>query len=163
MRRRVQEAPARDDRATPQRCLAQQRLLSGFFAAFLVLKLAEGWFGLDSWPLTDVSMFWERKPADVVPKRARFYGMRDGATFELSSRDFWLSEDEFNTRLRDEDDLARACSALAQSYNQRLRRRGLSRQRLSGAYAEREEIPRPGVPREPWHVRVECAVSAGDP
>src|SRR5438445_7933923 len=105
-------------------------------------------------------MFWERKPADVVPRRARFYGVRDGETFELSSRDFWLSEDEFNTRLRDEDDLAGACSALAQSYNRRLVRRGLSRQRLTSAFAEREEIPRPGVRREPWHVRAECAVAA---
>jgi hypothetical protein len=158
MRRPVQAGPVPDERTTSGRRLVHQRLLSVLFAAFLVLKLS-----LDRWPLTDVSMFRDRKPADVVPKRARFYGTRDGATFELSNRDFWLSEDEFNTRLRDEDDLARACGALAQSYNRRLVRRGLSHQQLTGAYTEREEIPRPGIAREPWHIHAECAVAADAP
>lgn len=135
-----------------------QALLSVLFAAFFALKLAEGVLGLEAWPLTDVSMFHARQPFDVVPIRARLFGVRNGTTFELEPLDLRLSEDEFLTRLRDEDDLGRACSDFARDYNRRLVRRGRSAERITAAWATREEIVRPGFERRPWRIRVECAV-----
>jgi hypothetical protein len=140
-----------------------QALLSVLFVVFVALKLAEGTLGLEAWPLTDVSMFHARQPFDVVPIRARLFGVRDGATFELNPLDLRLSEDEFLTRLRDEEDLARACSDFARDYNRRLARRGRLAEQVTAAYATREEIVRPGFPREPWRIRVECAVDEAPP
>jgi hypothetical protein len=124
-----------------------------------VLKVAEGWLGLESFPLTNVSMFYERRPKDVVPIRARLVGVRQGETVELTWTDFGLNEDEFNTRLRDEDDLAQACGKLVQSYNRKRERWGRPAERLERAFGERVEVPRPGVPRAPWRIEAECAIA----
>lgn len=144
--------------AIPARTPWPQVLLSVLFAGFIALKLAEGALGLEAWPLTNVSMFHARQPVDVVPIRARLFGVRNGAPFELKPLDLRLSEDEFLTRLRDDEDLERACSDFARDYNRRLSRRGRLAERITAAYATREEITRPGVERLPWRVRVECAV-----
>jgi hypothetical protein len=148
--------------AGPQRCSAALWLVSILIVAFFCLKVAEGWLGIESWPLTNVSMFYWRQPPEVVPKRARLFGVRGAATFEMTASDFWLSEDEFNTRLRDEDDLSQACGALVQSYNRRMLRRGRPQDRLTAAHALREELARPGVPREPWRIEAECDVTPSD-
>jgi hypothetical protein len=146
--------PQRDRRPRPQWAL------SALFLTFFTLKVAEGWLGLEAWPLTDVSMFLDRRPANVVPKRARLFGVREGMTVELTAADLRLSEDEFLTILRDDEDLGAACSTLVQSFNRRVTRLGATRMRITAAFAEREEIPRPGIPRPPWRIRAECAVDA---
>lgn len=135
-----------------------QWLLSALFVGFVAVKAAEALIGLEAWPLTNVSMFLDRRPPDVVPIRARLWGVRNGETFELLPVDLRLSEDEFLTRLRDDPDFVGACSALVQTFNRRVTRIRAGHQRVTGAFAEREEIPRPGIPREPSRVRVECAI-----
>lgn len=133
-------------------------LLSALFVAVVVLKVAEGALRLEAWPLTDVSMFHARQPFDVVPIRARLFGVRGEAVVELTPIDLRLSEDEFLTRLRDDPDFVRACSDLARDYNRPLARRGRQADRIRAAYATREDIVRPGVERATTKLRVACAV-----
>lgn len=85
----------------------------------------------------------------------RIVGGRDR---RLTPIDLRLSEDEFLTRLRDDPDFVRACSDLARDYNRRLVRRGKQAERITAAYATREDIARPGIERATTQVRVACAV-----
>lgn len=162
MQGRPATGPGSEDRGAA-RTPWPQVVLSVLFVAFAALKLAEGALGLEAWPFTNVSMFHARQPFDVVPVRARLFGVRDGTAFELTPLDLRLSEDEFLTRLRDEGDLAHACSDFARDYNRRLAKRGRDRERITAAYATREEIARPGVERRPWRTRVACAVDDAPP
>ena len=57
----------------------------------------------------------------------------------------------------------RACSDFARDYNRRLARHGRNAERITAAYATREEIARPGVERPPWRIRVTCAVDDAPP
>jgi hypothetical protein len=140
---------------------AKQWILSAFFVAFVLVKVAEAWLGLERWPLTNVAMFLDRRPEGEAPTRVRFYGVRGGETFELGPGDFALTPDEFNRRLRDAEDLSQNCGELARLYGRRQKRR----RPLTAAYAQLEAIPRPGA-RSPasLSIRVDCplAPSAGD-
>jgi hypothetical protein len=57
---------------------------SACFLAFIVLKLTELLVPLESWPLSNIAMFSERRPAHVLPQRIHIYGRRGGQWVELT-------------------------------------------------------------------------------
>lgn len=136
---------------------ARERRLSLLFVVFLSVKLVEGTFAVDEWPLTNVSMFRDRHPASEVPIRVRLWATTGEGWFELRERDYLLSEDEFKRKLRDSLDVGRACAELIEIYQRKSRPHA----QVIDAYAEREEIERPGVPRARKRTRFDCM--AGSP
>jgi hypothetical protein len=131
-------------------------ILSALFLAFLAVKVLEGALALDEWPLTNVSMFRDRHPPDDVPTRVRLWVDHGQGWLELRERDFLLSEDEFNLKLRGARDVESACKELIRIYARGAR----GKPRLLDAYAEREEIERPGVPRDIARMRFPCLPEA---
>lgn len=131
--------------------------LSIFFAAFVALKIAEGALRLDHWPLSNVSMFSQRQPVEVVPLRSRLVVTRGSGWFDLAPGDVRLSEDEFYNRLRPSDELAARCGTLLRSYNAKVAEPW---RRLRAAAVVIEPIARPAIPTEVAGRVVACA--AGD-
>lgn len=124
---------------------AREWRVSILIAVFLGLKVAEAALGLDRWPISNVSMFSERRPVDVVPLRSRLVATRGSGWFDLAPADVRLSEDEFALRLRPSDDLPARCGALIGAYN------ALTREpwrRLEAAMVTIDPIPRPAIPTD---------------
>jgi len=117
---------------------------SACFLAFIVLKLTELLVPLESWPLSNIAMFSERRPAHVLPQRIHIYGRRGGQWVELTSRDLSLPDDELGTRLGSSPDLRLACGQLVAANNPRLG--------VIAAMVMVEDVPRPGTDARPeWH------------
>jgi hypothetical protein len=132
-------------------------LLSLLIVAVIAVKAAEGIFGLETWPLSNVPMFASYVPRMVTPLRVTLMGTRDGTSwFALSAYDFLLSQDEYERRLpSDARSLAAGCGELGRLYNAA---RPPSA-RLIGLYGRIDRVPRPGVPIEPASTVVTCLLS----
>ena len=131
--------------------------LSIFFLAFFALKAAEGALQLESWPLSDVSMFYARRPPEQLPRIVRMYGVIGAEWRELSPSDFGLSEDEFVMRLRRSPDLRASCGELARIHDER---RVVRARRLKEARAVVVELARPGTGRPDSLIEAECPLTA---
>ena len=131
--------------------------LSIFFLAFFALKAAEGAFQLESWPLSDVSMFQTRRPPEHLPRIARMYGVIGTEWRELSPGDFGLDEDAFVMRLRRSPDLRVSCGNLARIYDER---RVIRARRLKEARAVVIKLARPGTGRPDTLIEAECPLAA---
>jgi hypothetical protein len=126
----------------PRAMTTREWRLSGLFAAFLLLKVAEAGSGIELWPLSNVSMFSQPRPAEIVPLRSRLVGTRGSGWFDLSGSDFRLSRDEFINRLRPTPGLARRCRELVAAFNHQTK---LPWMRIRDAMVTIEPIPRPGI------------------
>ena len=128
--------------------------MSAFFLAFIVLKLAEGFLRLESWPLTHIPMFSGYIPANVIPHRVILEGKRGGRWFEVDPSYFNLTRDEFVRLLYfDLANLASNCGELGRLSNARQR---LPNHRLTALRAHIAPIPRPGRVRAPAAQTVPC-------
>lgn len=123
----------------------RERALSLLFVAFLVLKAAETLLGLESWPLSNVSMFSGWRPSSVLPHRRRLLATRGDETFELHALDFLLSRDEFEAALFPDARVASRCQVLVDAWNAR---QAVPSQRIRLARVEVQPIPRPGLPTD---------------
>jgi len=132
-------------------------LLSVFFVAVIGLKVAEGVFRLESWPLSDVRMFSRRVPPEVVLHQVTLSGTRGGPWFALVGADFGLGDEELRRRLPPSLlSLPNVCGSLGAEYNAR----HPPAQRLTGMRARVQRIPRPGVTSEPFDQTVDCRIPA---
>jgi hypothetical protein len=130
--------------------------LSVFFLAFLLLKVAEAALHLESWPISNVSMFSGLRPARIIPFRFHLEATRGSTPVTLGHADFQLTEDEFTGRLHPDAGLAARCGKLVASYNRRVADPSM---RLAGATVTIEPIPRPGLRSDAQRWTVQCAVA----
>ena len=134
----------------------RQRILSAFFVASIALKLIEGLFRLESWPLTHNPMFSGYIPRTVVPHHVTLQGSRGGPWFDLEPSSFNLTRDEFVRLLYfDLQNLSSNCGKLGRLFNASRRFRT---QHLSALRAHVEPIARPGVMGAPPDEMVPCAL-----
>ena len=123
---------------------AREWAASACFLAFIALKLVEILVPLESWPFSNVAMFSQRRPANVVPQRIHLYGRRGDKWVELTSRDLSLTDDELDKRLRSSPDVRVACGQIIAANNPRLG--------VNAAMLMIEDVPRPGTDARPgWH------------
>jgi len=134
--------------------------LSVFFAAFIALKIAEAGLGLESWPVSNVSMFSGLHPVELVPLRSRLVVTRGSGWFDLGGADLRLSEDEFVGRLRPDDGLGDRCGRLVDSYNRAVAEPW---KRLAAGTAVIEPIPRPGIASDAVGWTVPCVMPRAGP
>jgi hypothetical protein len=128
-------------------------MLSAFFVAFIVLKVAEGTLRLESWPLTHIPMFSGYIPANVIPHRVVLEGKRGGFWYDLDPSYFNLTRDEFVRLLYfDLANLASNCGELGRLSNAQQ----LPGHRLTALRARVEPIPRPGRIRPPAAQAIPC-------
>jgi hypothetical protein len=127
-------------------------LVSFVIVALFSLKLAEGAFQIESWPLGNVPMFATYVPMRITPRRVVLRGRTDGDWFDIPPSQVGLTDDEFSRR-RFEGTLSRVplvCAELGGIYNA---------SRPTGALRALEAhvatVPRPGVP-SPLGVVVAC-------
>jgi len=127
-------------------------LVSFLIVALFGLKLAEGTFQIESWPLSNVPMFSTYMPKEVVPRRIVLRGRTDGEWFDVLPSQVGLTDDEFNRRF--EGNLSRVplvCAELGRIYA--ASRPGAL---LRALEAHVVAIPRPGVPIALGDLDVPC-------
>ncbi|MFN2376295.1 MAG: hypothetical protein ABR538_07140 [Candidatus Binatia bacterium] len=120
----------------------RENLLSVGFAFFVVLKVAEVAVGMEWWPVSNVSMFSGRRPAEVIPFRSRLEAWQDGKRRVFGRDDFLLSDGEMKAWLHPDAAVADRCTHLVASFN---RRTALPSQRMRHAVVVAEPVPRPDV------------------
>jgi hypothetical protein len=130
-------------------------LVSVLILALFGLKLAEGAFQIESWPLSNVPMFATYVPMAVTPRRILLRGRTDGGWFDVLPSQVGLTDDEFIRRF--EGNLSRVplvCAELGNIYNA---------SRPTGALRALEAhvvaVPRPGVPMTYGDVVVACPLA----
>ena len=93
-------------------------LVSVLVVGVVALKIAEGAYRLEAWPLSSVPMFSRRIPAERVPGRIELLGIRAGRPVVLSAAEFRLTPDELGRRLgRPIETLPERCAQLGRLYN----------------------------------------------
>jgi hypothetical protein len=138
---------------------AREWLLSVLFAAFVVLKVAEGWLALEEWPLTNVPMYARSRPAHELPRRATIHALRRGAWFEMAPFHFGLNRDELAGRILYAADVGAACGELVRAFN--ARRRPILR--VDAAYVRTVTVARPDAPERASDERVPCPLEVPAP
>jgi hypothetical protein len=133
----------------------KQWFLSACFLGFVTLKLAEALVPIDSWPWSNVAMFSQRRPADVLPQRLHVYGRRGAEWVELTSRELSLTDDELARRLRNSANPRVACGQIVAANNPRLG--------VDAAMLMIEDIPRPGSGAPPRWQSTSCPLGGGPP
>lgn len=135
-------------------------LVSLLVVAVIALKVAEGAYRLEAWPLSSVPMFSKRIPPERVPWRIVLLGSRDGEQFELGAADFRLSPDELGRRLgRPIETLPQRCAQLGRLYNADPRFRAKP---LTSLSVRATKVARPGVPMIPVDVVMPCPLPPPD-
>lgn len=130
-------------------------LVSLLIVGVVALKVAEGAYRLEAWPLSSVPMFAKRIPPERVPWRIVMMGSRGGGPpFALTAADFRLTPDELGRRLgRPIETLAERCGQLGALYNADPR---FASRPLTALLVRATKVPRPGVPMEPVDVVLPC-------
>lgn len=131
--------------------------LSALFVAVIALKIAEGVFRLESWPLSDVRMFSNRVAPSVALYTVTLAGTRGGEWFPLPAMVFGLNDEELRRRLpAHAGALPASCGALGKVYN--ARNPGAPLTRMT---ARMLRIARPGIAAPPGDWNVECPFGTG--
>jgi hypothetical protein len=126
-------------------------LVSLLIVAVVALKVAEGAYRLEAWPLSSVPMFSKRIPPERVSWRITLIGTRGGQEIELTAADFRLTPDEFGRRLgRPIETLPERCAQLGALYN------ASAATPLTTLSVRAMKVPRPGVPMIPVDVTRPC-------
>jgi hypothetical protein len=129
-------------------------LVSLLIVGVVALKIAEGAYRLEAWPLSSVPMFSKRIPPERVPWRIVLLGTRGGEQVELTAADFRLSTDELGRRLgRPIETLPQRCAQLGALYNADPR---FAATPLTALSVRATKVPRPGVPMIPVDVVLPC-------
>ena len=136
-------------------------LVSLLIVGVVALKIAEGAYRLEAWPLSSVPMFSKRIPPERVPWRIVLLGTRGGAQIELTAADFRLSPDELGRRLgRPIETLPQRCAQLGVLYNADPR---FSATPLTALSVRATKVARPGVPMIPVDVVLPCPLPPPEP
>ncbi|MBM4244471.1 MAG: hypothetical protein FJ148_11745 [Deltaproteobacteria bacterium] len=114
--------------------------VSCFVAAFVTLKLIEGFGALEAWPLTHVPMFAVRRPPEELPVRRTIEARRAGRWFELRPWQLGLNRAELAGRLLRDPDPGVGCGEVVREFNTR-RPAWL---RIEEAYVRALTVARPG-------------------
>ncbi len=133
-------------------------LVSALIVAVVAVKVSEGVYRLESWPLSSVPMFSRHIPPELTPWRVTLVGARrDGVPFVLTPGDFRLSPDELGRRLgRPIETLPERCAQLGRLYNTDPR---FAANPLTTLSVRATKVPRPGVPMVPVDATRPCPLA----
>jgi hypothetical protein len=130
-------------------------LVSFLIVALFGLKLAEGAFQIESWPLSNVPMFATYMPKAITPRRVVLRGRTDGDWFDVPPSRVGLTDDEFIRRFEGKlSDVPFACAELGRIYNDSRPGRA-----LRALEAHVVAVPRPGVPTPLGDLVIACPLA----
>jgi len=133
----------------------RERILSALFAAFVALKIVEGWFALESWPLSHVPMFAARYGPEKLPVRLAVHGLRAGTWVEIQPFQLGLNRAELNRHLLRDADPGPACGELVRQFNATR----IPARRFASAYVSKLTIARPDTPGGDRELRSDCPLT----
>lgn len=134
-------------------------LLSVLFVAFVAVKVVEGAFAIESWPLSHVPMFAHYQPLDQRPMTFAIHARRGGRWVALQPWQLGLNLAELNRQLLGHADPGVPCAQLLRAFN--AKRRPVLR--FDAAYVERRTLARPHTGEHDRVERFPCPLDVAEP